>query len=451
MALISLEHVTKRYKDTPRPALDDVSLKIDRGEFVFLVGASGAGKSSLLSILLREEKATSGSVHVAGHDLRRLPSRQVPAYRREIGFIFQDYKLLENRTVYENVAFALQVIGMRRSQINPLVMKALKDVGLESKAEKRPHELSGGECQRVSIARAYVNHPHIILADEPTGNLDPTTSVGIMKILNAINLTGTTIVMATHNEEIVNSMHKRVLELNSGRLVRDERNGKYDSSRYFPDVDTERESTLDDAPLSDDDADETKAAAQGRAQARIETASAAPGAEDAQHDDGIEALEQTIHSGQTGVYGQVFENVEDTLSWGKGVLLNAQTTDKEPSQSNDGNRDAHDGARDAKFRPQASADGEQGDTEHYDGLAALAQGVDPAGRPARDADADNGDATAASPEPAEDVTAAAADSEPADDSEDSIPLPPPPAAAPAPSDASDAAEESSAAAEEGNN
>ncbi len=330
MALISLKHVTKRYKGLQRPALDDVSVDIDRGDFVFLVGASGAGKSTFLSLLLREEIATSGEIHVAGHDLRRLPNRRVPAYRREIGFVFQDYKLLMNKTVRENVAFALEVIGTRRSQIGPQVDRALRDVGLESKADKRPSELSGGEMQRVSIARAYVNQPKIILADEPTGNLDPTTSVGIMRVLNAINLTGTTIVMATHNEEIVNSMSKRVLELNGGRLVRDEANGRYDSARYFPDAQAEREAALDGGTVH-----------MGAVNAHIEPAaardnvivnagalddSAATTASDGTSagtgdDEGIAKLEQAIHSGNTGVYGKVFENVEDTLTWGKGLRL----------------------------------------------------------------------------------------------------------------------------------
>lgn len=222
MALISLEHVSKVYPKGTRPALDDINLDIDRGDFVFLVGASGSGKTTLLSLLLREEEATDGEIRVAGNDLRRLSARQVPHYRRQIGFIFQDYKLLNNKTVWENVAFALEVIGTSRSTIKSLVPKVLQTVGLTGKENNYPHELSGGEAQRVAIARAYVNHPQILLADEPTGNLDPTTSLGIMEVLDAINRTGTTIVMATHNEEIVNSMRKRVVELHTGKIVRDE-------------------------------------------------------------------------------------------------------------------------------------------------------------------------------------------------------------------------------------
>lgn len=242
MALISLEHVSKVYPKGTRPALDDISLDIDRGDFVFLVGASGSGKTTLLSLLLREEEATDGEIRVAGNDLRRLSARQVPHYRRQIGFIFQDYKLLNNKTVWENVAFALEVIGTSRSTIKSLVPKVLQTVGLTGKENNYPHELSGGEAQRVAIARAYVNHPQILLADEPTGNLDPTTSLGIMEVLDAINRTGTTIVMATHNEEIVNSMRKRVVELHTGKIVRDEQQGSYDSALYFPDAEVESKS-----------------------------------------------------------------------------------------------------------------------------------------------------------------------------------------------------------------
>lgn len=225
MALISLNHVSKIYPKGTRPALDDVNLDIERGDFVFLVGASGSGKTTLLSLLLREEEATEGEIRVAGNDLRRITNRQVPQYRRSIGFVFQDYKLLNNKTVWQNVAFALEVIGMRRSAVKSMVPKVLETVGLTGKEKSYPHELSGGEQQRVAIARAYVNHPQILLADEPTGNLDPTTSLGIMEVLDAINRTGTTVVMATHNEEIVNSMRKRVVELHSGRIVRDEEHG----------------------------------------------------------------------------------------------------------------------------------------------------------------------------------------------------------------------------------
>ena len=242
MALISLDNVSKIYPKGTRPALDDINLDIERGDFVFLVGASGSGKTTLLSLLLREEEATSGEIRVAGNDLRRITNRQVPQYRRSLGFVFQDYKLLNNKTVWENVAFALEVIGTRRSTIKSLVPKVLNTVGLTGKEKNYPHELSGGEQQRVAIARAYVNHPQILLADEPTGNLDPTTSLGIMEVLDAINRTGTTIVMATHNEEIVNSMRKRVVELHNGKIVRDEAHGSYDSALFFPDAEVESKS-----------------------------------------------------------------------------------------------------------------------------------------------------------------------------------------------------------------
>lgn len=242
MALISLDNVSKIYPKGTRPALDAINLDIERGDFVFLVGASGSGKTTLLSLLLREEEATNGEIRVAGNDLRRITNRQVPQYRRSLGFVFQDYKLLNNKTVWENVAFALEVIGTRRSTIKSLVPKVLDTVGLTGKEKNYPHELSGGEQQRVAIARAYVNHPQILLADEPTGNLDPTTSLGIMEVLDAINRTGTTIVMATHNEEIVNSMRKRVVELHNGKIVRDEAHGSYDSALFFPDAEVEAKS-----------------------------------------------------------------------------------------------------------------------------------------------------------------------------------------------------------------
>ena len=178
MALISMEHVSKIYPNAKRPALQDIDLEISRGEFVFLVGASGSGKTSLLRLLLREEEATSGEIRVGGYDLRRLPNRQVPQYRRSIGMVFQDYKLLNNKTVWENVAFALEVIGTSRSTIKSLVPKVLKTVGLTGKENNYPRELSGGEQQRVTIARAYVNHPQLLLADEPTGNLGPDHLAG---------------------------------------------------------------------------------------------------------------------------------------------------------------------------------------------------------------------------------------------------------------------------------
>ena len=319
MALISLEDVTKIYPRGSRPALDDITLDIDRGEFVFLVGASGSGKTTLLSLLLREEEATDGEIRVAGNDLRRISDRQVPQYRRTIGFVFQDYKLLNNKTVWQNVAFALEVIGTRRSAIKSMVPKVLETVGLTGKEDSYPHELSGGEQQRVAIARAYVNHPQILLADEPTGNLDPTTSLGIMEVLDAINRTGTTIVMATHNEEIVNSMRKRVVELHTGRIVRDEEHGSYDSSTYFPDAEVTskaHQAIGGDARFRPDSVDATE---RMDAHAALEAGSLAAGLMDG--DQGIARLAQSVHSGRTGRYGEAFAPVETTLTWGKGLSL----------------------------------------------------------------------------------------------------------------------------------
>ena len=225
--MISLQNITKKYKGTPRPALDQVSLEIDKGEFVFLVGSSGSGKSSLLRLMLREDVPNSGSVHVLGENLVGLPARRVPFFRRKLGVVFQDFRLLPNKTVSENVAFSLQVIGKSEGFIQQAVPDVLGMVGLDEKADRLPNELSGGEQQRVALARAIVNKPAILLADEPTGNLDPTTSEGIMSLLNSINLAGTTVVMATHDFSIVDRMKKRVVELSHGQVVRDQVSGGY--------------------------------------------------------------------------------------------------------------------------------------------------------------------------------------------------------------------------------
>ncbi len=225
--MIRFDSVSKSYPGTTRPALNDVTLEIGKGEFVFLVGASGSGKSSLLRLILKEERPTSGQVHVLGQKLSALPSRKVPYFRRNLGVVFQDFRLLPNKSVHDNVAFTLQVIGKSRGFIQEAVPDALKTVGLAGKANRMPHELSGGEQQRVAIARAVVNRPAILLADEPTGNLDPATSQGIMALLERINLGGTTVVMATHEAGIVDRMQRRVVELMSGHIVRDEREGGY--------------------------------------------------------------------------------------------------------------------------------------------------------------------------------------------------------------------------------
>ncbi len=225
--MIRFDHITKKYPGTNRPALNSIDVEILRGEFVFLVGASGSGKSSCLRLVLKEEKPTSGSIHVMGQDLRSISNRKVPYFRRNIGVVFQDFRLLPNKTVYENVAFSLQVIGKSRGFIQEAVPDTLQMVGLAEKSQRLPHELSGGEQQRVAIARAIVNKPQILLADEPTGNLDPTTSAGIMALLDRINAGGTTVLMATHEAGIVDQMQRRVIELSAGQIVRDERQGGY--------------------------------------------------------------------------------------------------------------------------------------------------------------------------------------------------------------------------------
>ena len=222
-----MERVVKNYPSGTRPALDGVDVDIDKGEFVFLVGSSGSGKSTFLRLILKEEVPTSGRVHVAGKDLSTLSSWKVPALRRSIGCVFQDFRLLPNKTVFQNVAFALEVIGKPKSTIAKVVPEVLDLVGLEGKAQRMPDELSGGEQQRVAVARAFVNRPMILIADEPTGNLDPQTSVGIMKLLDRINRTGTTVVMATHDSAIVDSMRRRVVELSQGKVVRDQSRGVY--------------------------------------------------------------------------------------------------------------------------------------------------------------------------------------------------------------------------------
>ena len=225
--MIRFEKVTKNYPGPGKPALDQVTVDIDKGEFVYLVGQSGSGKSTALRLVLRELRPTTGRVYVAGKEINRLASWKVPRLRRDIGTVFQDFRLLPNKTVAENVAFALQVIGKSRREINRVVPETLEVVGLTDKGARMPDELSGGEQQRVAIARAFVNRPMIIIADEPTGNLDPATSVGIMGLLEDINKRGTTVVMATHDHGLVDQFRKRVVELENGKVVRDEAAGSY--------------------------------------------------------------------------------------------------------------------------------------------------------------------------------------------------------------------------------
>ena len=224
--MIRFDKVTKTYKGS-LPALRDVSLEIQKGEFVFLVGSSGSGKTTFLKLVLREEVPDAGEVHVAGRDIGQLTAWKVPYLRRNLGCVFQDFRLLPNKTVAENVAFALEVIGRPKAMVASQVAQVLELVGLGQKGSRMPDELSGGEQQRVAVARAFVNRPLVLLADEPTGNLDPATSQGIMKLLDRINRTGTTVVMATHDVGIVDAMRRRVVELDRGFVVRDQARGVY--------------------------------------------------------------------------------------------------------------------------------------------------------------------------------------------------------------------------------
>lgn len=227
--MITFDNVTKVYKTSTRPALNNISLTIDKGEFVFLIGPSGSGKSTFLELLIREQNVTEGDIYLGDFHLNTLKGKQINELRRRIGYVFQDFRLLPKLNVYDNVAFALQVVGERKERIAQLVPETLELVGLASKATRMPGELSGGEQQRVAIARAFVNRPLVLLADEPTGNLDPDTADGIMNLLSRINRTGTTVVMSTHNSRAVNDMRRRVIELHLGDLVRDDAHGVYGS------------------------------------------------------------------------------------------------------------------------------------------------------------------------------------------------------------------------------
>jgi cell division transport system ATP-binding protein len=225
-SVIEFRAVSKRYESGDM-GLDQATFSIDRGDFVFLVGSTGSGKSTIMRLLIKELEPSEGRIRVAGHDLEEITRKRVPYYRRNIGVVFQDFKLLPNRTVYDNVAYALQATGRSRKEIRAKVPDILRLTGLSTKLHNYPDQLSGGEQQRVSIARAFVNHPPLLLADEPTGNLDPETSIGIMQLLYRINRTGTTVLVATHDEAMVNKMRRRVLELSRGRIVRDEATGLY--------------------------------------------------------------------------------------------------------------------------------------------------------------------------------------------------------------------------------
>ncbi|MFE1592129.1 cell division ATP-binding protein FtsE [Nocardia sp. NPDC058705] len=229
--MISMRNVSKSYPTSTRPALDNVSVDVEKGEFVFIIGPSGSGKSTFMRLLLKEEAPTSGEIRVADFRVDRLPGRKVPKLRQRIGCVFQDFRLLQQKTVEQNVAFALEVIGKRRQFIERTVPEVLDMVGLGGKGQRLPSELSGGEQQRVAIARAFVNRPLVLLADEPTGNLDPDTSADIMALLERINRVGTTVLMSTHDNHIVDAMRRRVVELDQGRVVRDEATGVYGVGR----------------------------------------------------------------------------------------------------------------------------------------------------------------------------------------------------------------------------
>jgi cell division transport system ATP-binding protein len=225
--VIRLENVTKTYPKAARPSLDGVSVSIDKGDFVFFIGPSGSGKSTIVKLLLHEVPPTKGKVVVNEKDVTAMRSWRIPAFRRQIGCVFQDFRLLPTRTAYENVAFALEVIGKSQAVARRVVPEVLELVGLGGKEHRYPNELSGGEQQRVAVARAFVNRPLILLADEPTGNLDPDTSIEIMRLLDRINRTGTTVVMVTHDSNIVNQMRRRVVEIEGGKIVRDQPRGVY--------------------------------------------------------------------------------------------------------------------------------------------------------------------------------------------------------------------------------
>jgi cell division transport system ATP-binding protein len=234
-SIIEFRGVSKRYPSGDM-GLDHATFSVGRGEFVFLVGSTGSGKSTVMRLLIKEVEPTEGTIRVAGHDLADINRRRIPYYRRNIGVVFQDFKLLPNRTVHDNVAYALQVTGGKRKEIRAKVPDILRLTGLSLKLHNYPDQLSGGEQQRVSIARAFVNHPPLLLADEPTGNLDPETSIDIMRLLYRINRTGTTVLVATHDQTMVDKMRRRVFELSRGRIVRDEAGGLYtrnESTREF--------------------------------------------------------------------------------------------------------------------------------------------------------------------------------------------------------------------------
>ena len=225
--MIEFVNVKKEFEDSSVVALENANFKIENGEFVFLVGSSGAGKTTITKLIMRETNVTEGQIYLDGIDITKLPDKEIPYLRRKMGVVFQDFRLLEDRTVYENVEFAMRIVGAPKREIRKRVPEVLSEVGLNYKAKMLPRQLSGGEQQRVALARALVNHPLILIADEPTGNLNPKTAMEIMEIFEEINRMGTTIIMATHAKEIVDLMKKRVIEVSDGNIVRDEIGGEY--------------------------------------------------------------------------------------------------------------------------------------------------------------------------------------------------------------------------------
>ena len=341
--MIRFENVTKRFRGTSKPALSDVDFEVLRGEFVFLVGASGSGKSSCLRLILREETPSEGRVVVLGRDLRTLSNRKVPYFRRHVGAVFQDFRLLPTKTVFQNVAFTLQVIGSSRGFIQQAVPEVLALVGLAGKEKRFPHELSGGEQQRVAIARALVNRPQILLADEPTGNLDPATSIDIMQLLARINAGGTTVVMATHEAGFVDQMQRRVIELVHGEIVRDERHGGYGDRSGLPSLapepergaaavaaltavlEVQREAAIAaaaglDPTAVDDDDPETAAASPAAGVAAAAAAAAAAVAVTAAEAQQAEALARAME-----------DATEDADSTAEAVSTHPETTGDSPS------------------------------------------------------------------------------------------------------------------------
>lgn len=364
--MIRLKDVEKTYENGTE-ALQGISFTIEDGEFVFLVGPSGSGKSTIIKLLTGEVIPTAGRVMVNGFSMSRISDRQIPYMRRTIGVIFQDFRLIPKKTVFDNLSLAMRAVGATPRDIRTRIPYVLELVGLKGMEDRYPDELSGGEQQRVAIARAYVNHPQILLADEPTGNLDPTTSLGIMEVLDAINRTGTTIVMATHNEEIVNSMRKRVIELHTGKIVRDEAQGSYDSAEFFPDSDVASKAHEAISGQSDDsrfrpdsgsfDAQVTTIEARGEEGAVEGIEVVAKAVSGNIRNEGIARLASSVHSGRTGRYGEAFQSVEDTLTWGKGLSLEQIAAQEEQKARAEQGGDEHSDAA-AQSSDRATARGD---------------------------------------------------------------------------------------------